>query len=34
LKLPSAISALEEVYSVQVVCDACGSANQIAEEMA
>jgi hypothetical protein len=34
LKLPSAISALEESYSVQVLRDACGSANQIAEEMA
>lgn len=29
-----AISALEEGYDVQVVCDACGSTNQIAEEMA
>jgi nicotinamidase-related amidase len=29
-----AISALEEGYNVQVVCDACGSSNQIAEEMA
>ena len=29
-----AISALEEGYNVQVVCDACGSTNQIAEEMA
>jgi nicotinamidase-related amidase len=28
-----AISALEEGYNVQVVCDACGSTNQIAEEM-
>lgn len=28
-----AISALEEGYNVQVVCDACGSSNQIAEEM-
>jgi nicotinamidase-related amidase len=28
-----AISALEEGFNVQVVCDACGSANQIAEEM-
>jgi len=34
LKLSSAISALEEGYSVQVVYDACGAANQIAEEMA
>lgn len=29
-----AISALQEGYNVKVVCDACGSANQIAEEMA
>lgn len=29
-----AISALEEGYNVKVVCDACGSTNQIAEEMA
>ena len=29
-----AISALEEGFNVQVVCDACGSTNQIAEEMA
>ena len=29
-----AISALEEGYNVQVVCDACGSTNPIAEEMA
>ena len=29
-----AISALEEGYNVQVVCDACGSTNSIAEEMA
>ena len=29
-----AISALEEGFDVQVVCDACGSSNQIAEEMA
>ena len=28
-----AISALEEGFNVQVVCDACGSTNQIAEEM-
>lgn len=28
-----AISALEEGYNIQVVCDACGSSNQIAEEM-
>ena len=28
-----AISALEEGFHVQVVCDACGSSNQIAEEM-
>lgn len=28
-----AISALEEGFDVQVVCDACGSTNQIAEEM-
>lgn len=28
-----AISALEEGFNVQVVCDACGSGNQIAEEM-
>jgi nicotinamidase-related amidase len=28
-----AICALEEGYNVQVVCDACGSTNQIAEEM-
>jgi len=28
-----AISALEEGYNVKVVCDACGSSNQIAEEM-
>jgi hypothetical protein len=34
LMFPSAISALEEGYRVQAVCDACGSANQIAEEMA
>jgi nicotinamidase-related amidase len=29
-----AISALEEGFHVQVVCDACGSTNPIAEEMA
>lgn len=29
-----AISAVEEGFNVQVVCDACGSGNQIAEEMA
>lgn len=29
-----AISAPEEGFNVQVVCDACGSNNQIAEEMA
>ena len=29
-----AISAVEEGFNVQVVCDACGSDNQIAEEMA
>jgi nicotinamidase-related amidase len=29
-----AISALEEGFDVQVVCDACGSGNPIAEEMA
>lgn len=29
-----AISAREEGFNVQVVCDACGSGNQIAEEMA
>ncbi len=29
-----AISAIEEGFNVQVVCDACGSGNQIAEEMA
>jgi len=28
-----AISALEEGFNVQVVCDACGSSNPIAEEM-
>jgi len=28
-----AISALQESFHVQVVCDACGSSNQIAEEM-
>jgi nicotinamidase-related amidase len=28
-----AISAVEEAFDVQVVCDACGSSNQIAEEM-
>jgi len=28
-----AISAVEEGFNVQVVCDACGSTNQIAEEM-
>lgn len=28
-----AISALQEGFNVQVVCDACGSTNQIAEEM-
>ena len=28
-----AISAVEEGYNVKVVCDACGSTNQIAEEM-
>ena len=28
-----AISALEEGFNVQVVCDACGSTNPIAEEM-
>jgi hypothetical protein len=34
LKLPSAISALQEGNSVQVVCDVCAPANQIAEEIA
>jgi len=29
-----AISALEAGFNVQVACDACGSTNQIAEEMA
>ncbi|PHV12139.1 isochorismatase family protein [Chitinimonas sp. BJB300] len=29
-----AISAVQEGFNVQVVCDACGSSNQIAEEMA
>jgi nicotinamidase-related amidase len=29
-----AISAVEEGFTVKVVCDACGSSNQIAEEMA
>jgi nicotinamidase-related amidase len=29
-----AISALEEGFNVKVVCDACGSSNPIAEEMA
>ncbi len=29
-----AVSALNEGYNVQVVCDACGSSNPIAEEMA
>lgn len=29
-----AISALREGFNVQVVCDACGSSSQIAEEMA
>jgi nicotinamidase-related amidase len=29
-----AISALEEGFNVQVVCDACGSTNPIAEQMA
>lgn len=29
-----AISAVEDGFNVQVVCDACGSSNQIAEEMA
>ena len=29
-----AISAVQEGFAVQVVCDACGSGNQIAEEMA
>lgn len=29
-----AISALQEGFNVQVVCDACGSSNPIAEEMA
>jgi nicotinamidase-related amidase len=28
-----AISAIEEGFTVKVVCDACGSSNQIAEEM-
>jgi len=28
-----AISAIEEGLDVQVVCDACGSSNQIVEEM-
>lgn len=32
--VPPAISALQEGYNVQVVCDACGSTNQIAEETA
>lgn len=31
--VPPAISAQEEGFSVKVVCDACGSSNQIAEEM-
>ena len=34
MKLPSAINVREEGYRVRVVCDACGSAKQIAEEMA
>jgi len=34
VKALSAISALEEGYSVHVVCDARGAANQIAEETA
>ena len=34
LKLPSAINAREEGYSARVVCDACGSGDQIAKEMA
>lgn len=29
-----AISAVEEGFTVKVMCDACGSANRIAEEMA
>ncbi|RPH85992.1 MAG: isochorismatase family protein, partial [Desulfobacteraceae bacterium] len=29
-----AISAVEEGFTVKVVCDACGSSNQIGEEMA
>lgn len=32
--VPPAISALEEGFQVQVVCDACGSSNPIAEHMA
>ena len=28
-----AISALQEGFNIKVVCDACGSSNQIAEEM-
>ena len=31
--IPPGISALEEGFNVKVVCDACGSTNQIAEEM-
>jgi nicotinamidase-related amidase len=32
--VPPAISAVEEGFNVKVVCDACGSTNPIAEEMA
>ncbi len=32
--VPPAISAVKEGFDVQVVCDACGSSNPIAEEMA
>ncbi|WP_421327552.1 isochorismatase family protein [Aeromonas veronii] len=32
--VPPAISAINEGFVVKVVCDACGSSNQIAEEMA
>lgn len=32
--VPPAIAALDEGFNVTVICDACGSSNQIAEEMA
>lgn len=32
--VPPAISAINEGFQVKIVCDACGSSNQIAEEMA